>query len=126
MNNATSVLKDKEFKKFSHSLEKIVDELSVKRGIKLKFNDNIYSISYQPYDDLGLSYYCPRLGDNVYNIIIDKNLSEQERRIVLFHEILELFLYHKKGIRPIETCHEVASKQHLKYAKKRSIAAPPQ
>lgn len=106
-------------------LEVLIDNLEVNDSTELKFQDSQYIIDFEPYEGVGFSYKCPRLGPKFFQVFVDESLENQKRRVVIFHEILELYLYYSMKC-PLEEAHNIASKHHNKYARQRNITAPPQ
>lgn len=108
------------------NLAELIDSLHVEDSFEVEFRNLRYVVDFETFEDCGFSYKCPRLGPNCYQVFVDQSLSDPERRVVLLHELIELYLYYAIGIRPLQTAHEMASQQHRQYAASRSISPPPQ
>ncbi|GIK52150.1 MAG: hypothetical protein BroJett014_11230 [Planctomycetota bacterium] len=106
------------------SLASLVDSVPVKGSLELDYLDGHYAVCFQPCRRVGYAFRLSHLPPGNYGVSVDSGLPAAQRRVVLFHEMAELFFYYTKGVRPQERAHALAVEQHLKYAAQRKITPP--
>jgi hypothetical protein len=106
------------------TLADLVDSVPVEGSVELDYLDERFSVCFQPCRRVGYAFRLLYLPPGNYGVSVDIGLTPPQRRVVLFHEIAELFFYYIKGVRPQQQAHALAVQQHLKYAAQRKIVPP--